>query len=1822
MFAPKVSALSSLLGLRSSHSARGLGASIQPLAAGVLFSSVASLMGSPGQANYAAANATLDGRAAGLQACGVSGVSIQWGAWAGGGMALKDPGIASRMERAGMGLLTVEEGLGALAAVLGGLGSPVSGGLGLGGPRLWRAEMGAASVAWPRLLGQMKAPLPDVYADLASSESSAAAASAGPILALAPPSSLGPSAEAPSRRAPSPASSLPAASRAERLASAVATVSGVVRGVLGAEIGHDEPLMDAGLDSLGAVELRNALEGQLGLSLPVTAIFDYPSVNALAGFLADQLRVGSEAAAEAEAEAELEYPAARSLAPGPSLGPDSFLGAPSRGSVAILCADGFASPGPLDRALSLDGIRTVPLERWDREGVRAWLGSEARDFGGFMAGAELFDGALFGVQHAEAVLMDPQQRLLLRYAWEALASAGSSVSAVSAGGFSGGGSAGAALLGGLVGAFVGVSSSDYGRLANSHASGLSAWASTGSALSVTSGRLSYTFGLRGPSMTIDTACSSSLVATHLAHVALGRGDAQAAVSSGVNLTLDPATGGSFARAGMLAADGRCKALDATADGYVRGEAVAVLVLGLTGPPATPSSSSSGPAALISGSAVNQDGRSSTLTAPNGPAQQECLREALRSAGAPAGRVAVLQLHGTGTPLGDPIEVGAAQAVLLAAGRRSGPGPRRAALALAAAKSMAGHTEPAAGALGLVQLALEMAHGTRAPIHHLVAISPHVVSTLRSQGLAVSRDDDGGGGGAPLASAVAARATSPLVSPLGASEPALGGVSAFAFQGTNAHVVSESFVGAPIGSRSRAQAGALRPSRVWAAAAGHALALRAVAGPLTPAYAGGGLAVALLEALLSSVPGSHAGLWDHAVAGRPVVPGAAFLEVGSASGRALVSHLEAGGPAPALTGVSIPQACLLPSAGSPSGRCVSLRVEVSPGGRFEVTSFVPGVGVSGRGRSVHATGGLELFACGREASSTSSASSASPLAPAGPRFRRLGGAGASFASLRVCEAEGWPSSGFWAPPSALDSSMHLGAGVGMVGAVPGGGMRVPAGAEAFWSRSAFQGSTARASASASASASAGARPGAGPGATATFSSHLLLDGSAGIASTELRNLEARPVAPPRAPADTGRSGAPPSASSALPIYDLQWLAAASSLAPSVRSGTLPLLRAPSVALSFGCGRPSLPSPVVGGSGPSISLGGPGSAEAAFGAAADVLQSLGLFPPAPSGVPGLVPSLRLDTLHAHVCWPEVVPSAFGAGGHSPDAPSLLQGLLRTAAQELPSVASSSFDGDARALCGGPPSPLAAASLSRLSSRGGVLASARLRPSTAGAPGCGCGPLSLAPSPRGSFASLRAVPHAPSASPLPAGAVEVAVSAVGLNFRDVLNILGMYPGDPGPPGADCSGVVVRIGAGARLPVGSAVFGLAPGALGTRVVVGALGALQAKPPSLSFEQAAALPTICCTVELALLQAACVSAGERVLVHGAAGGVGLAALNLLASAEVGCLSLATAGSPRKRSLVRSLGVHSVGSSRDTSFSELVAVATRGGGVGAVLNSLTSAGMVSASLSVLGPRGRFAEIAKRDIFGSGRVACERPDVRYSLVALDFLPPRGMERAMGRLARALAGGALSPLPTVGHELASAASALRQMAAARHVGKVVVRALPGGARGAPPSGASASASGSGGVSLVTGGLGALGSMVALWLAQRPAGSGARVSLAGRSGRGGVASSSGDGLVAMASLGLVTAVVSLVRCDASCSSEAAAACCRESLGSPVEALFHAGGMLQDGTLGAPFATLACLRSLARSWQPPRFLWSRSSVPQCPPLLALLPWPAFSAFLALLPP
>jgi 3-oxoacyl-(acyl-carrier-protein) synthase len=426
-----------------------------------------------------------------------------------------------------------------------------------------------------------------------------------------------------------------------------------------------------------------------------------------------------------------------------------------------------------DYAAGGDGTSVVPFWRWDADSMHgasaAGAAAEVQPrFGVFMPGVDLFDCTAFGISPLEATTMDPQQRLLLRAAAEAMPPASSSSSSVGS----------SQQL--LTGVYVGIGTNDYEVLASHVGVSVSAFSFTAASAAVASGRLAYIFGLQGPSASIDTACSASLVALHMAASNLADGSTDAALVAGVLLSLVPQSTLMVQRAGMLAADGRAKVLDAEADGYVRGEACRAMWLEAAASGAQAEAATaepSAPLAVLLGTAVNTNGRASSLTAPHGPTQQALIAGALEAAGMAATEVSGLQLHANGTSLGDPIEIGAVvPAYQLAADSSSS----RPAFVFSTIKGYAGHSEAAAGAVGVLEAVSVMMQQALAPVLHVRQLNPYVAAPLQGRNAVINRST----GLAP----VPVWQDTAVQSAGAAGAKVAMGVSSFGAQGTNAHAI--------------------------------------------------------------------------------------------------------------------------------------------------------------------------------------------------------------------------------------------------------------------------------------------------------------------------------------------------------------------------------------------------------------------------------------------------------------------------------------------------------------------------------------------------------------------------------------------------------------------------------------------------------------------------------------------------------------------------------------------------------------------------------------------------------------------------------------------------------------------------------------------------------------------------------------------------------------------------------------------------------------------------------------------------------------------------
>ena len=810
-----------------------------PAAQVVAFSSIAALLGNAGQANYVAANTALDGWAASRQAAGLPGCSVQWGAWGGGGMAA-ETGIEARMQRMGIGVLSPAQGLAGLAAVLALPLRAVPRAVVCVNPFDWEtvtkvvrplppqfrnfgtAAQGAqlaAAVHMPAQLlpapaGVRKSetlaaiqkqvatavatvlghdidpdePLMDAGLDsLGMAEAGSAIQSA---VGLQLPGTIAfdhPTISALAQyidgalHPPPPA----ADDSAHRAAAVQVKIMEAINSVLGHDIDADEPLMDAGLDSLGMAEVGSLIQTNLGVELPSTVAFDYPTVSAMSHFVSQQL-----------------FPQSGASGSRPLFGSAGSVVVPSGNHQAVSGGDrrtavvgmGLRLPRTLFDMQALaemlfmggDAITKVPADRWDIDlNTASGLVQRRRDpqtesysrHGTFVQGIDLFDNSYFSVSPADAADMDPQQRVLLQACAEAL------------------------HLGGLdrkgmrnsnTAAIIGICNNDFDAILRGDAiammlSGRSVKEVADkvgriaySTYAFAANRVSHTLGLVGPSLSVDTASASALVATHLAtKEARNLGAGVRALSGGVNLILHPALTDLHTARNMFPKDGRCKTFDASADGFERGEGAAAVCQR-----ALAEAAADGDIilAVVRGSTSIHKGGGASLRAMRGPAIQHKVRVALADAGMVPDDLRYIEASGLGEPYGDAVEVGAYQAVFQPGRQRSNP------LVFGSIHTNIAHLDGASGIASFSKLVVLAQQMFVPPLVHFRQLHPLVTGRKKGKDEAVrmghTYNEEVNVSGFP---ALFPMQASPLAG-VSRREATPAGVSAFGFGGSMAHII--------------------------------------------------------------------------------------------------------------------------------------------------------------------------------------------------------------------------------------------------------------------------------------------------------------------------------------------------------------------------------------------------------------------------------------------------------------------------------------------------------------------------------------------------------------------------------------------------------------------------------------------------------------------------------------------------------------------------------------------------------------------------------------------------------------------------------------------------------------------------------------------------------------------------------------------------------------------------------------------------------------------------------------------------------------------------
>jgi acyl transferase domain-containing protein/NADPH:quinone reductase-like Zn-dependent oxidoreductase len=1382
-----------------------------------------------------------------------------------------------------------------------------------------------------------------------------------------------------------------------------------------------------------------------------------------------------------------------------------------------------------------DGVVEIPKGRWkDSETLKPHMRR-----GGYLPEIDRFDAAYFGIAPREAQQIDPQQRLLLEVAWEALWDAGIVP---------------ASLTGTDAGVFVAVYNNDYARMHSKDAALLTAYSGVGTAHSVAAGRLSFLLDIKGPSLAVDSACSSSLVAVHVACQSLRAGECGMAIVGASSLKALSYEVQVFLKWGMLSSDGRCKTFDAAADGFAPGEGSGVVILKRLSDALQDGDRIR---AVIRGTATNHDGRTTVLSAPNSLAQEAVLRAALRNAKLQAQEVDYIETHGTGTSLGDPIEFEAIHAVY--GSPRTDEGELgKTACVLGAVKTNLGHLEAAAGMAGLIKTVLCLEHGEIPRNLHFHRLNPEI--SLEGTRLMI-----------PTANVPWARS----------ARPRLAGVSSFGVGGTNGHVLVEEAPLLP--ARGAGQDGrtiplaayAWRRQRCWlpetrtpavssvepSSAAGSAAgSVHPLLGrPLDSAFVEGKLFASELNAAATPY------LRDHSLGERMLVPFAAFLEITAAA----IRQSDGSGSAASVRDFVIREPLFLSSDGCrlqvlAGEDSVAIASANAAGGwttnarssfeRLE-TEAEPGVidlaGLRGRCREERSPEALyeTLERTGLRY---------------GSAFRTIqslwAGDGESLAFLRLSGELREEGGAYGLHPALLDGCLQA---VAVARADSTDDLFLPIHVDRFelhrlglsevWVHTKITAVSGE-----------------------TFSSDLaILDATGGVVA-RLTGFTVKRAGARLAESLARQSGA----RAAAPAYEIAWrtsplgsVASLSRTSSASRAGERWLLLGGREEALSGVARTLAEQGAVcemvheaASCGAALARGAwtgvVYDARSIEGTAADgawqhlekdsidfaleFVRSLG----ASRGRPA--PRLWVVTSSAVA----VLPFEDAAIAQAP-----LWGMVRSLSLEHPETAPVLIDvgsNGARAeeermlgeefLADGPDSIVAL--------RCGTRYVARLVP-YAGLPETVAGLPETAQRLRievpGRLEDLHLEETARMA-PAP-DEVEIRVRASGLNFRDVLTALGMFPVLDPKLGGECAGTIVRVGSAVEgWKAGDDVLAFAPASLQSLVTVAAEFVAR-KPAAMTFPEAAGVPVAFLTALYGLDRLAGLAAGQTILIHAGAGGLGLAAIQL--ALRAGGEVFATAGSVEKREFLKKLGVKRVFDSRSLGFRDEVLRATEGRGVDVVLNSLAG-DFIRASLEVVAQGGCFLEVGKRDLWTADEVAALGREIRYFVFDLGEVAnrDRGLLAAMLReLMERFATGELEPLRTTLYAFEDSTHAFRTMAQARHIGKIVL-GMKGGSGGASVGELVAD-----GTVLITGGLGALGTELARWLATQGT---RKIVLAGRSAHEAAESAIVAELLAQG------VEVRVERVDVAAPDELARVLdtIRRS-GRPLRAVFHAAGIVQDATL-----------------------------------------------------
>eukprot|EP01052_Picozoa_sp_SAG31_P007897 SAG31_NODE_386_length_16407_cov_24.639686_2_plen_2943_part_00 len=1351
----------------------------------------------------------------------------------------------------------------------------------------------------------------------------------------------------------------------------------------------DAPLMESGMDSMMAVDFRNALCEKLGgMKLSETLMFDYPTLGKVAEYITGKIKAINFDAVSARKAEEMR----------PSL-------VTSTGVHSDISVVGLAGTFPDSPNLGSywhrlcgrhDAIREIPWERWDvDEHFDADMNSidnvtYVRE-GGFMSNAEAFDAKFFGIAPTEVYAMDPQQRLLLDIGMVSLSCAGFSKSA---------------LAGTEVGVFVGVGSPDFRDECARDQVPIGAYSATGSAMCISANRISYTLDLKGPSIALDTACSSALTALSLGCQSLNQNQSNYALCEGVNLLLAPTTFVATSKARMLSPTCRCRTFDAAADGYVRGEGCGAVVLARC----SELNSEQKSYGLVRAASLNQDGRTATLTAPNGPSQQKVIRNALESANLTGADIDYIESHGTGTRLGDPIEVDSLKAVL-----------NNRHVVLGAVKTNIGHLEAAAGIASIVKAVIALQQRCVPPNLHFTKLNPIIEDAGFDMQIPTSN--------------------------VNLRRQGIAGVSSFGFGGTNAHVILS------------AEDSSASVVEELAAAVKYNKQIFRWADVLHP--------------LVGTIPkssGEEAKQWittwddktveilsGHRVGNVSLVPATCYIEMVTP----VVQQLFGDVPFK-LENLEFKSILYLSSRSKPR-----VRISLDEANAIKIES-------ESRGQwTLHAT--MNLVTGADDAAQPPLDISAmqarcTDVRPGGEDFYEK--IGNDYQGYFRSVSKVWLGADELLACVELDAKQLQGrpdlcACAWLDACTQAGVLRMDHQGRPFYAAKAgvyAVGSTDRRLQSRLWSVMKQATPGGRKGRIDIYndSGEWLVS----IVGNEAGFFD---------------RGYEPASIPAQALYETKWELGQESGTPSAM-GSLTVLGqrdqkqfcselAKCCAAVYDVNTCCDIQDLTVNDDSIILCVTPLSDNHCI----DVLDAVLRLTQSVSksqqiwivtrGTQKVLDGDKVDSAkHAGLWGFARTARAEGYKIKCVDAEHVSQSAAETAGDIMVALLLADNESECAVRDG-------RAHVTRLSTCESSVKQ----------------PIELFMPSRGALDYLQVRPMSPSSRRAPGpGEVEIRVRAVGLNFRDVLNVMGLYPGDPGPPGGDCSGIVVRVGEGVtHLTVGDHVFGIEGGCMKAHVT-GEAHLLAKKPASMTFAQAASMPIVWLTVELAFsdpvnpgIQSKYnLRKGEKVLIHAATGGVGLVAVEY--AKRVGAIVYATAGKKEKHDYLRRMGVKFITTSRDCAvFKKDMNEWVGPGGIDCVLNCLAD-DYIPESLALLRKGGRFMEIGKRTIWTREEMRAKRPDVLYEPIAADVLltsNPQWFNRHLDRMVEEVEEGRLEHVhlaksPTTGEcfEITEGVQALRFLQQAQHIGKVVMTV---------PSSMNLS---SDVAYIITGGMGALGLSVA--------------------------------------------------------------------------------------------------------------------------------------------